>query len=59
MSATEFKDKFQRFIRTFKDTEAAEDEINDDFNAAEPLYLQKLTEVGFCIFCYFLVSVNN
>lgn len=39
------KDKFKRFILTFVDPNAEEDEITNDMDMNEPLYLQKLDEV--------------
>jgi len=47
VSASEFKEKFKRFIETFKVIDAAEDEIDNDFDLDEPLYIQKLHEVCF------------
>ena len=45
------KDKFKTFISTFVDPNAEEDEITNDMDLNQPLYLQKLDEV--IIFIYF------
>lgn len=51
MSATEFKEKFQRFIQEFKEETVEEDdfetvgEIVSD--ADKPFYMRKLEEVNF------------
>jgi len=41
------KTKFKRFILMFIDYETEMDERTEDINSQEPLYLQKLKEVGF------------
>ena len=46
MSANDFKIKFQNFVRTFKEAEAEEDEMVENFSTNDPLYMQKLHEVG-------------
>ena len=46
VSVAATKSKFQRFLRTFMDPDADEDEKTDDFNPREPLYLQKLEQVS-------------
>ena len=45
VSVASCKAKFQRFLRTFMDPEAEEDEKTDGFDPREPLYLQKLDQV--------------
>ncbi|XP_050300297.1 DNA replication licensing factor MCM4 [Anthonomus grandis grandis] len=45
VSVAECKEKFKQFILRFIDTNAAEDEITEDMNLNEPLYLQKLDEI--------------
>ncbi|XP_015516806.2 DNA replication licensing factor MCM4 [Neodiprion lecontei] len=39
------KDQFKRFVRRFIDPEAENDELPENMNLAEPLYLQKLDEI--------------
>ncbi|XP_043279134.1 DNA replication licensing factor MCM4 isoform X2 [Venturia canescens] len=39
------KEQFKRFINRFIDPEAENDELPDNMNLAEPLYLQKLDEI--------------
>ena len=39
------KEKFKKFVLRFVDPNPEEDEISDDLNLNEPLYLQKLQEV--------------
>lgn len=45
VSVAECKEKFKQFVLRFIDTNAEEDEITDDINLNEPLYLQKLEEI--------------
>ena len=39
------KDKFRRFVNTFIDPTAEEDERTDGYDPNRPLYLQKMEEV--------------
>lgn len=47
---SECKSKFKRFIVRFIDPETDLDERSEGIDPEEPLYLQKLKEVGFCCF---------
>lgn len=40
------KDKFKRFVTTFTDENAADDERFDGYNPDEPLYMQRLEEIN-------------
>jgi DNA replication licensing factor MCM4 len=42
---THCKDQFKRFIQRFIDPEAENDELPENMNVSEPLYLQKLNEI--------------
>jgi hypothetical protein len=47
VSATEFRAKFQRFIKMFKEENADEDEVMmDNYHPNQPFYMQKLEEVS-------------
>lgn len=47
MSATEFKEKFQRFIEEFKEDVVEEDDFQtvDEIASDKPFYMRKLEEV--------------
>lgn len=45
VSVEECKKKFKQFILRYIDPEAENDEVTDDMNLNEPLYLQKLEEI--------------
>ncbi|CAG7717467.1 unnamed protein product [Allacma fusca] len=45
VSATEFQAKFKLFIKFFQDGAVDEDEMIEDFNQNQPLYVQKLNEI--------------
>lgn len=45
VSIAQSKEKFKQFILRYIDPTAEEDEITEDTNLNEPLYLQKLDEV--------------
>ena len=46
MSATDYQTKFKQFIKTFQEGAVDEDELVEDFNQNQPLYVQKLNEVS-------------
>jgi len=43
------KEKFKRFIKTFVDPNAEEDERTNNMDPTKPLYIQKLEEVNPCV----------
>jgi len=48
VSASEFKIKFQKFLKTYKEEHADEDEIQmDHYESSKPFYMQKLAEVSY------------
>lgn len=46
VSVAQCKEKFKQFILRYIDPTVEEDEVTDDINLNEPLYLQKLEEVN-------------
>lgn len=49
VSVAECKEKFKQFILRYIDPTAEEDELGENTNLNEPLYLQKLEEVSFLL----------
>ena len=46
VSATDYQAKFKQFMKTFQEGAVDEDELVEDFNQNQPLYVQKLNEVS-------------
>jgi len=46
VSVAQCKSKFQRFLQTFMDPDAEEDERMDGFDPRQPIYLQKLDQIS-------------